>query len=67
MYKGGGSAGQWSCDVQAIDRATQTSLGSQKFIGSPPPQSFIGRPGRSRSGDKPRQQVMNYLLGLGGR
>jgi hypothetical protein len=67
MYKGGGSAGQWTCDVEVIDRVKWTLLGSQKFIGSPPPQSFVGRRGQSRSGDKPKQQVMTFLQVFGER
>jgi hypothetical protein len=67
IYKGGGSASQWSCEVEVIDRATWTMLGSQKIVGEPPPGSFIGRRGQSRSGAKPKQQVLTYIQGFAGK
>jgi hypothetical protein len=60
-YSTGGSAYQWSCEVTVIDLATRTTLGTQRFTGDAPPRSFVGRRGESRSGDKPTEQVLNYL------
>jgi hypothetical protein len=63
-YSSGGKGYQWSCSATVIDRATQTTIGSQQFAGSPPPQSYYGKPGESRSGDKPTPQVLAYLRTL---
>jgi len=60
-YEGGGNAYQWSCNVTVIDKATRTTLGSQQFTGPAPPQTFYGKAGESRTGDKPTDQVLNYL------
>jgi hypothetical protein len=63
-YTGGGSAYQWSCQVTVIDKATRTTIRQQTFTGSRPPQSVRARRGTSHSGDKPTDQVINFLRGL---
>lgn len=63
-YTTGGNAYQWFCDVTVIDLATKARIAGQNFSGSPPPATFRGRRGESRTGDKPTDAVLNYIKGL---
>jgi hypothetical protein len=63
-YTTGGGAYQWKCDVTVKDLETNAQIAQQSFAGSPPPQSFSGRRGESRTGDKPTEAVINFLKGL---
>jgi hypothetical protein len=63
-YQGGGGAYQWSCNVALFDLPSKTMVATQHIEGSAPPPSFVGRPGESRTGDKPTTAVLNFLKNL---
>jgi hypothetical protein len=63
-YSSGGKAYQWFCDVTVVDLKSKGKIGGQNFSGSRPPQSFVGKRGESRTGDKPTEAVLNYIKGL---
>ncbi len=63
-YTSGGNALQWSCQITVVDLATRTTIATQRIMGSPPPWSTVGKRGASHSGDRPRNEVLAYLVGL---
>jgi hypothetical protein len=63
-YTSGGTAYQWFCEVTVIDLKSKAKIAGSNFSGTAPPQSFRGKSGESRTGDKPTEAVLNYLKGL---
>jgi hypothetical protein len=62
-YEGGKPAYKQRCDVLVVDRATMSAVAAETFWGSDPP-SQIKSSQSEGSGDKPTDQVVNFLKGL---
>ena len=64
-YGGKGGAYQEHCTVMVLDKSTGALLAEKSFIGSMPPSS--SQNGNSQTGDKPYNEIREYLNGLGRR
>ena len=63
-YTSGGSAYQWFCTLTVIDLKTKGRITSQAFTGSDPPKMAFGKRFESHEGDKPTQEIPNFLTKL---